>query len=142
MGFFDSLFGPSWAERVAVHMQNRNLPVHERIRSCVNDLTPKADPGDFAQGLPVTEIRKCLAGLADCEELGNLAAVMHLRKKMRMPVVSMKVKTETQWQICMITEKPRLPDNDGNRYRRFENENLIIWNPIDDNGNDLAPCPK
>lgn len=142
MGLFDSLFGPSWEDRVAVHMQKTQLPVYERIRACINDLTPKADPGDFAQGLPVTEIRKSLAGLPNAEELGNLAAAMHLRKKMRMPFVSMKVKSETQWQISMITEQARLPTHDGNRYRRFENENLIIWNPIDDNGQDLAPCPK
>jgi len=142
MGFFDSLFGPSWEERVAVHMQRQQLPVHERIRSCVNELTPKADPGDIAQGLPVTEIRKCLAGMADSEELGTLAAAMHLRKSMRIPVVAMKVKSETKWQLSMITDKERLPTNDGNRYRRFENENLIIWNPVDDYGNDLAPCPR
>jgi hypothetical protein len=142
MGFFDSLFGPSWADRVTVHMQKTQLPIHERIRSCVNDLTPKADGGDISQGLPVTEIRKCLVGLPEAEEMGTLAAAMHLRKSMRIPVVAMKVKSETKWQLSMITDKARLPDNDGNRYRRFENENLIIWNPVDDYGNDLTPCPK
>ena len=142
MGFFDSLFGPYWAERVAVHMKNQSLPVEERIRACINDLTPKADPGDIAQGLPVTEIRKFLVDLPACEELGNLAAAMHLRKTMRIPVVTMKKKTDAKWQISMITGQTQLPRNDGNRYRRFANENFIIWNPVDDYGNDLAPCPR
>ena len=142
MGFFDSLFGPSWEERVAVHMRKTELPVHERIRRCINDLTPKADGGDISQGLPVTEIRKQLAGHSDGDELGHLAAAMHLRKKMRMPVVALRKKTEAQWTISMITEQARLPANDGNRYRRFENDKFIIWNPVDDQGQDLAPCPK
>ena len=142
MGFFDSLFGPSWAERVEVHMRNQQLPVHERIRVCVNDLTPKAGIGELAQGVPVTEIRKCLAGLPNADEMGTLAAAMHARKTMCIPVVAMKVKSETKWQIHMITDKGRLLSDDNNRYRRFENENLIIWNPVDDYGNDLAPCPK
>lgn len=142
MGLFDSLFGPSWADRVAVHMRDQRHPLHERIRCCVNALTPKANLGDISKGLPVSEIRKCLAGLPEAEELGTLAAAMHLRKSMRIPVVAMKVKTEAQWQLSMITDKPRLPINDDNRYRRFENENLIIWNPVSDYGEDLAPCPR
>jgi hypothetical protein len=142
MGLFGSLFGPSWADRVATFMHEQRLPVVDRMRLCINTLTPKADPGDIAQGLPVTEIRKCLAGLPNAEELGTLAAAMHLRKSMHIPVVAMKVKSETKWQISMITDKARLPVNDDVRYRRFENENLIIWNPVDEYGNDLAPCPK
>ena len=142
MGLFDSLFGPSWADRVAPYMREQRLPIADRMRLCINALTPKADPGDIAQGLPVTEIRKCLSGLTDAEEMGSLTAAMHLRKSMRIPIVAMKVKTESQWQISMITDGERLPINDGNRYRRFENENLIIWNPIDDYGKDLAPCPR
>ena len=142
MGLFDSLFGPSWADRVSAHMRKTELPVHERIRSCINDLTPKADGGDISQGLPVTEIRKCLAGLPDAEEMGSLTAAMHLRKSIRIPIVAMKVKSESQWQISMITDGERLPINDGNRYRRFENENMILWNPVDDYGKDLAPCPR
>jgi hypothetical protein len=142
MGLFDSLFGPSWADRVGVHMRDHRYPWPERIRSCVNALTPKADLGDISRGLPVTEIRKCLSGHPDAEELGTLAAAMHMRKSMRIPVVAMKVKTESQWQISMITDGPRLPVSDGNRYRRFENANLIIWNPVDDYGTDLAPCPR
>jgi hypothetical protein len=142
MGLFDSLFGPSWADRVSAHMRDHRYPVVERIRACVNDLTPKADGGDISRGLPVTEIRKCLSGFPDAEELGTLAAAMHLRKSMRIPVVAMKVKSETQWQLSMITDRARLPVNDDNRYRRFENENLIIWNPVDDYGQDLAPGPR
>jgi hypothetical protein len=42
----------------------------------------------------------------------------------------------------MITDRARLPVNDDNRYRRFENENLIIWNPVDNYGEDLAPGPR
>jgi hypothetical protein len=142
MGLFDSLFGPSWAERVAVHMQNQQLPVHERIRLCVNDLTPKADPGELAQGIPVNEIKNCLVELDNCVELGVLATAMSSRKTMRVPVVALKKKNEPKWQIAIITESSFLPVNDGNRYRRFESESLIIWNPVDDYGNDLAPCPK
>jgi hypothetical protein len=142
MGLFDSLFGPSWAERVAAHMDNRRLTVPERIRRCINDLSPKADLKAITQGLPVTEIRKSLRHLADGEELGHLAAAMHLRKKMRIPVVAMWKKTETQWTISMITDQPRLPVDDGNHYRRFENDGFVIWNPVDDQGHDLAPCPK
>ncbi len=142
MGLFDSLFGPSWADRVAGHMQNPQLPVHERIRQCVNDLTPKADPGELAQGTPVTEIKNFLVGLDNCDELGVLATAMSSRKTMRVPVVAFKKKNESKWQIAIITESSFLPANDGNHYRRFENENLIIWNPVDDYGKDLAPCPR
>jgi hypothetical protein len=42
----------------------------------------------------------------------------------------------------MITDQPRLPVDDGNHYRRFENDGFVIWNPVDDQGHDLAPCPK
>ena len=55
MGLFDSFFGPSWADRVAVYMQERRLPVNERLRLCVKNLTPTASPSELAQGLPVTE---------------------------------------------------------------------------------------
>ena len=142
MGLFDSLFGPSWEERVRLYMDNRRLTLPDRIRTCINDLSPKADLKAISQGLPVTEIRKQLAGHSDGDELGHLAAAMHLRKKMRMPVVALRKKTEAQWTISMITEQARLPANDGNRYRRFENGSFIIWNPVDDQGQDLAPCPK
>jgi hypothetical protein len=142
MGLFDSLFGPSWEDRVATYMREQRLPVVDRMRLCINALTPKADPGDIAQGLPVTEIRKFLAGLPDAEEMGTLAGAMHLRKSMRIPVVAMKVKSEAKWQLSMITDRARLPANDDVHYRRFENENMIICNPVDDYGNDLAPCPK
>lgn len=142
MGLFDSLFGRSWADRVAVFMCDQRYPLPERIRSCINTLTPKADPGDIAQGLPVSEIRKHLHGLPDAEELATLAAAMHLRKSMRIPIVAMKERTEAKCQLTMISDRPRLPTNDDNRYRRFENESLIIWNPVDKDGKDLAPCPR
>ena len=142
MGLFDSLFGPSWEDRVSVFMRDQRYQLAERIRICINTLTPKADSGDIAQGLPVSEIRKHLVGLPNADELATLAAAMHLRKTMRVPVVAMKVKTEAKWQLSMITDRPRLPVNDDNHYRRFESDGLIIWNPVDDYGQDLAPCPR
>ncbi len=142
MGLFDSLFGPSWAERVAVYLRDQRYPLPERIRACINALTPTTDLKEISQGLPVSEIRKCLVGRPDCEELGSLALAMNTRKSMRVPVVAMRMKSETQWQISIITDRTWLPADDGNRYRRFENDKFIIWNPVDDQGQDLAPCPK
>jgi len=142
MGIFDSFFGPSWADRVAVYMQERRLPVHERLRLCVKNLTPTAGPGELAQGLPVTEIKKYLTMLDDCDEMLNLATAMHTRKSLRIPVVAMKKKTESKWEMIMITDKYRLPIDDEVNYRKFENERFIIWNPVDAYGEDLAPCPR
>lgn len=142
MGLFDSLFGPSWEERVAVYMRDQRYPLPERIRACINALNPTTDLKEISQGLPVSEIRKCLVGRPDYEELGSLALAMNTRKSMRVPVVAMRMKSETQWQISIITDRTWLPADDGNHYRRFENDKFIIWNPVDDQGQDLAPCPK
>lgn len=142
MGLFDSLFGPSWADRVAEFMQERRLPVVERIRLCVKVLSPTADSRDIANGQPLAEIKKYLGVLDNHEEMLQLAVAMHMRKTMRVPVVAMKMKHETKWQVVVITVPRLLPSNDGVRYRRFENDRAIIWNPVDDYGNDLAPCPR
>jgi hypothetical protein len=142
MGFFDSLFGPSWEERVAEFMQERRLLVVERMRLCVKVLTPTADVSDIANGHPLAEIKKYLAGLDNHEEMIQLAVAMHMRKAMRAPVVALKMGHETKWQVIVLTVTRLLPTNDEVRYRRFENDGVIIWNPIDESGEDLAPCPK
>ena len=82
MGLFDSLFGPSWADRVAEFMQERRLPVVERMRLCIKVLTPTADVGDIAKGLPLSEIKKYLAVLDNHDEMLHLATAMHMRKSM------------------------------------------------------------
>lgn len=142
MGFFDSLFGPSWADRVAPYMQERRLPVAERMRLCIKTLSPTADPGDIAKGLPLSEIKKYLAVLDNHDEMLHLGTAMHMRKTMRIPVVALKMKNETKWQVIMITQTSFLSTGDEVRYRRFENERMILWNPIDDYGEDLAPGPR
>ena len=142
MGIFGNLFGPSWEERVAVFMQERRLPVQERIRLCVKNLTPQADHGDLLRGLPVPEIQKYLTVLDNCDEMTHLAVAMHRRKVLRMPVVLVMLKTKQQWEFSIISDKNFLPKDDGLRYRRFENDKAIIWNPVDDFGEDLVACPK
>jgi hypothetical protein len=142
MGLFDSLFGPSWADRVAPYMQERRLPVVERMRLCIKALTPKADISDIAKGLPLSEIKKYLAVMDNHDEMLHLATAMHMRKSMRIPVVALKMKHEARWQVIAITERSFLPTNDELQYRRFENERMILWNPIDDYGQDLAPGPR
>jgi hypothetical protein len=142
MGLFDSLFGPSWADRVAEFMQERRLPVVERMRLCIKVLTPTADVGDIAKGLPLSEIKKYLAVMDNHDEMLHLATAMHMRKSMRIPVVALKMKHEARWQVIAITERSFLPTSDEVRYRRFENERMILWNPIDDYGEDLAPGPR
>ena len=142
MGLFGSLFGPSWADRVGEFMQDRRLPVVERMRLCIKVLSPTADPGDIAQGLPLAEIKKYLAVLDNHDEMLHLATAMHMRKTMRVPVVAMKMKNEAKWQVVMITQTRFLPTDDQVRYRRFESERMILWNPIDDYGDDLAPGPR
>ncbi len=142
MGLFDSLFGPSWADRVAEFMQERRLPVVERMRLCIKVLTPTAGVGDIAKGLPLSEIKKYLAVLDNHDEMLHLATAMHMRKSMRIPVVALKMKNEARWQVIAITERSFLPTSDEVRYRRFENERMILWNPIDDYGQDLAPGPR
>lgn len=142
MGLFGSFFGPSWADRVAEFMQERRLPVVERMRLCIKVLTPKADVGDIAKGLPLSEIKKYLAVLDNHDEMLHLATAMHMRKSMRIPVVALKMKNEPRWQVIAITERSFLPTSDEVRYRRFENERMILWNPIDEYGDDLAPGPR
>jgi len=44
--------------------------------------------------------------------------------------------------VIAITERSFLPTSDEVRYRRFENERMILWNPIDNYGEDLAPGPR
>ena len=65
-----------------------------------------------------------------------------MRKSMRIPVVALKMKNEARWQVIAITERSFLPTGDELKYRRFENERMILWNPIDDYGEDLAPGPR
>lgn len=142
MGLFNSLFGPSWADRVAEYMQDRRLPIEERIRLCILKLQPTASGAEIAQGLPVTEIKKYLTVLDNCDEMNNLAAVMFMRKGMSMAVVLLKNTGDKQWTISTITDHPRLPDNDQLRYRRYESDNIIIWNPVNNYGEDIVSCPR
>lgn len=141
MGLFDALFGPSWADRVAVYMQERRLPVEERIRLCVKRLTPEASPSELAQGLPVSEIKKYLAALDNGDELTQLAKAMSARKTMRVPVVLVKTATNPIWQLSVITDIGRLPADDELRYRRTSTAHMIIWHPIDEYGEDLIKMP-
>lgn len=142
MGLFGSLFGPSWPDRVAKFMQERRLPVAERMRLCIKVLTPTADVRDIAEGLPLSEIKKYLTVLDNHDEMLHLATAMHMRKSMRVPVVALKMKNESKWQVIAITDRSFLPVTDEVRYRRFENDRMILWNPTNDYGEDLAPGPR
>jgi len=70
-------------------------------------------------------IKKCLAVLDNHDETLHLGTAMQMRKTMRIPVVALKMKNETKWQVIMITQTSFLPSGDGIRYRRFENEPMI-----------------
>ena len=142
MGLFGSLFGPSWADRVAQFMQDQRLPVVERMRLCIKVLMPTASVSEIAEGQPIVEIKKYLAVLDNHHELLQVAVAMQMRKTMRVPVVAMKMKHESKWKITVITMPRLLSPDDEIRYRRFENDRAIIWNPVDEYGEDLAPCPK
>jgi hypothetical protein len=122
-------------------MQDRRLPVEERIRLCVKRLTPEASPSELAQGLPVSEIRKYLSVLDNGEELTHLAQAMSTRKTMRTPIVLVKTPTNPKWQLSVITGTGYLPKDDGLRYRRIVANRIIIWNPVDDYGADLVKMP-
>jgi len=142
MGLFDSFFGPSWAERVAQYMEERRLPVPERMRLCIKNLSASLSPSEAAQGLPLSEIKKYLAVLENHDEMLQLAVAMHTRKSLRVTVVILKKKSEAKWQMAMVGQAFTLPVDDEVRYRKFENEHMAIWNPVDNYGNDLAPAPR
>jgi hypothetical protein len=130
MGLFNSLFGPSWSERVNEYMLNERLPIEERIRLCILKLHPIASGSEIAQGLPCTEIQKHLSKFSNSDELKNLAAAIFMRKGMRKPIILSKSTTDKQWSMTVITIPKNLPANDELRYRRLENGDTIIWNPI------------
>jgi len=140
MGFFDSIFGPSWADRVAVYMQDRRLPVEERIRLCVKHLIPQAGPSELAQGLPMSEIKKYLAVLENCDELTHLGMAMSTRAVAHAPVVLLKKPNEHQWHHSLISDR-MMRANDSLRYRRIARNGFIIWCPIDESGKDLVEMP-
>lgn len=125
---------------MAEYMQERRLPVEERIRLAVKNLTPTASPADLAKGQPVVEIRKYLSMLENEEEMGGLAAAMHMRKSLRKPIVLMKAAHSQKWEIIMISDG-YLPKGDELRYRRTEAGGKVMWIPIDEYGEKLVPTP-
>jgi hypothetical protein len=140
MGLFGSLFGPSWEERVAPFMREERLPIEERLRLCIKRVD--ADPADLARGHPLVDLMPYLANEPYRIELEHLAQAMHLRRQLRMPVVAVRKKDGSKWEITVITRPTPLPAGEDLRYRRFENDRFIILNPVDDAGQDLAPCPR
>jgi hypothetical protein len=140
MGLFSSWFGPSWSERVAVFMQERRLPVEERVRLCVKNLVPNASPVELAQSHPLAEIKAALAVHDNHEELTHLAVAMSTRLTMRCPVVLLKKASEKNWHLSVITDR-RLASGDELRYRRITKGEFILWCPVGADGQDLAPIP-
>lgn len=138
MGLFDSLFGPSWSEKVNQYMLNESIPIEERIRICILKLRPTASYSEIAQGLPVTEIKKHLSRYSNSDELDHLAAAIFMRKGMQMPIVLSKGKTDKQWTMAVISNSSRLPPNDELKYRRFQNENIIVWVPLNNRGEKIT----
>jgi hypothetical protein len=137
MGLFDSFFGPSWADRVAVYMQDTRLPLIDRIRLCIKHLMPTVTPREAAEGIPITEIKKYLSVLHNGEELLSVCMAMQLRQVTRMPVAVMKGKEQSKWCVTPITGTLSLPPDDELRYRRSENDRIVIWHPVDSYGQDL-----
>jgi len=138
MGLFDSLFGPSWCEKVNQYMLNESIPIEERIRICILKLRPTASYSEIAQGLPVTEIKKHLIRYNNRDELENLATAIFMRKGMRMPIALSKAKPDKQWTIAVISDSGMLPTNDELKYRRFQNENIIVWEPLNNRGEKIT----
>ena len=130
MGLFNSLFGPSWSEKVNQYMLNENIPIEERIRLCILNLHHTATTNEIVKGLPLTEIQKHLVGIDNEDELSNLALAISTRKGLRMPVVFSKEKGDSKWKMIVITLPNQLPDDDELRYRRSEKADTIIWEPI------------
>lgn len=140
MGLFDSLFGPSWAERVAPFMREHHLTIEERLRLCIKRVD--AGPADLARGHPLIDLMPYLANEPYRIELEQLAQAMHMRRHLRLPVVAVRKKDGSKWELSVITQPNLLPVAEDLRYRRFENDRFIILNPVDDYGQDLAPCPR
>lgn len=140
MGLFGSLFGPSWEERVAPFMRDQSLPIEERLRLCIKRVD--AAPADLARGHPLVDILPYLANEPYRIELEHLAQAMHLRRRLRLPVVAVRKKDGSKWELSVITQPNLLPEGEDLRFRRFENDQFTILNPVDDYGADLVPGPR
>jgi hypothetical protein len=140
MGLFGSLFGPSWEERVAPFMRELRLPMQERLRLCIKRID--ANPADLARGHPLIDILPYLANEPNRIELEHLVQAMHLRRRLRLPVVAVHKKGGPKWELSVITQPKLLPAGEDLRYRRFENDQFTILNPVDDYGTDLVPGPR